>query len=454
MNSEIKENIVFKRKLETEFEVWFKTMRKEKALLVRGLRQVGKSTFIQDFASKHFEYVVYIDFIEMSDIKSIFQSNFDINRIVREMSAYNDSYRFVPNKTVIIFDEIQECSAARASVKYFIKDGRYSIIESGSLLGIKGYNPNYSSVPVGFEHSLTMYSLDFEEFLWAKGVNENTINQIKYAFTHKQNLPEVINNRFTNLFREYLIVGGMPRVVKKYLQTNSFSFAKQEQQDLIKEFKDDFGKHLNKDENAVFNKSLLNNINKIFDSIPSQLAKENNKFSYARVMKKGRSAVFDPAIQWLVEYGLIQKCYNLSQLSLPFMGNRIDNCFKIYPTDIGLLIAMLNDSSINIINHSYGIYRGAIYEGLVADAMIKNDTKLYYYHRSSGLEIDFITQFENKVTLIEVKAKDGRTKSANVVLSNKEKYPDVKYLIRLKDSNVGKSPNTFTIPLYMAFLIK
>lgn len=454
MNNEINHEIIFERKIENELENWFNNLKEEKALLLKGLRQVGKSTLINEFARKRFENVVYIDFIKNEEIKSVFKGNFDIERIVRELSAYNDSYKFVTGKTVIIFDEIQECSAARASIKYFIQDGRFSIIESGSLLGIKGYNPNYKSIPVGFEHSITMYPLDFEEFLYAKKVNKDTIERVKKCFDDNETVPEVINDRFKNLFKEYLIVGGMPRVVKKYILSNSFSLAKQEQNDLLEEFKDDFGKHLTLDENAVYNKHLLNNINKVFDSIPSQLAKENNKFTYAQIMKKGRSATFDPAIQWLVEYGLIKKCYNLSQISLPFSGNKIDNCFKLYPTDIGLLMAMLNkDSSINIISNSFGIYRGAIYEGLIADSIIKNNRGLYYYHKDSGLEIDFVTEHKNNITLIEVKAKDGRTKSANVVLSDKAKYPNVKKLIRVKETNISKNANTITIPHYLAFLL-
>ncbi|MCQ2753193.1 MAG: AAA family ATPase [Bacilli bacterium] len=446
--------IIFKRKLETEFQNWFDNLKEEKALLIKGLRQVGKSTLIKEFAHQHFKNVVYIDFIKNEQIKVVFKGDFDVNRIIRELSSYDDSYRFVANQTVIIFDEVQECSAARASIKYFIEDGRFAIIESGSLLGIKGYNPNYKSIPVGFEHSLTMHPLDFEEFLYAKKVNKVTIEQIKKCFANKETVPEVINNRFKDLYREYLIVGGMPRVVKKYILSNSFSLAKQEQNDLLEEFKDDFGKHLNQNEDVIYNKHLLNNINKVFDSIPSQLAKENNKFAYAQIMKKGRSAVFDPAIQWLVEYGLIKKCYNLSQLSQPFSGNKIDNCFKLYPTDIGLLMAMLNkDSSINLISDKYGIYRGAIYEGLVADSMIKNNHNLYYYHKDSGLEIDFVTEYKGDVTLIEVKAKDGRTKSANVVLSDKEKYPNVHKLIRIKDANISENSKILTIPQYLTFLL-
>lgn len=454
MKKENKKELLFERKLESELINWFNNLKEEKALLIKGLRQVGKSTLIKEFAYRHFENVVYIDFIKNEKIKVVFKDNFDIDRIVRELSSYVDSYKFVARKTVIIFDEVQECSAARASIKYFIEDGRFSIIESGSLLGIKGYNPNYKSVPVGFEHSVTMHPLDFEEFLCAKKVNKETIEQIKIFFKNKEAIPEVIHNRFKSLFKEYLIVGGMPRVVKKYILSNSFSLAKQEQNDLLEEFKDDFGKHLNQKEDTVYNKHLLNNINKVFDSIPSQLAKENKKFSYNQIMKKGRSAIFDPAIQWLVEYGLIKKCYNLHQLSQPFNGNKIDNCFKLYPTDIGLLMAMLNkDSSINLISDSYGIYRGAIYEGLMADSMIKNNRNLYYYHKDSGLEIDFVIEYQGDVTLIEVKAKDGRTKSANVVISNKEKYPNVKRLIRIKDTNINENSKILTIPQYLAFLL-
>lgn len=441
----------FKRKIESKFDNWYLNDRKSKALLIKGLRQVGKTTFIKKYAKDHFKNIVYIDFIEKKQLKKVFNQDFNIDRITRELTAFDDSYVFEPNNTVIIFDEVQECASARESVKYFINDKRYSIIESGSLLGIKGYNAKEISVPVGFETQIIMYSLDFEEFLWAKKENLNSINLIKESFDNLSPVPEIINQKFKNLFKEYLIVGGMPAVVKKYLQTGSFSRAKEEQNSLINQFKDDFGKHLTLDEKETYSKTLLANINKVYSSLPNQLAKENKKFSYAQVEHKGRSKTFEPAIQWLEDYGLLRRCYNLHLIELPLEGNKNDTCFKLYPTDIGLLIAMLGDSSINVINDEYGIYRGAIYEGLIADTLIKNGLNLYYFNNNS-LEIDFVIEENIKPTIIEVKAKDGNTKSANIVLENKQKY-NVDKCYKFADLQIGTTKNKITLPTYLAFYV-
>ena len=446
------EKYEFKRKIETKFDDWYLNDRKSKALLVKGLRQVGKTTFIKKYAEEHFTNVVYIDFIDRKQLKKVFDADFNIDRITRELTAFDSSYVFEPDNTVIIFDEVQECASARESVKYFINDKRYSIIESGSLLGIKGYNAKEISIPVGFETIVTMYSLDFEEFLWAKNESLESIKIMKESFDNMSPIPEILNSKFKSLFKEYLIVGGMPAVIKKYLQTGSFSKAKEEQLSLINQFKDDFGKHLNVDEKEIYNKTLLANINKVYSSLPSQLAKENRKFSYAQVEHKGRSKTFDPAIQWLEDYGLVRKCYNLNLIQLPFEGNKHDTCFKLYPTDIGLLIAMLNDSAINTINDEYGIYKGAIFEGLIADALIKNGLNLYYYHNDNNLEIDFVIQENSKPVIVEVKAKDGNTKSANYVLENKDKY-SVDKCYKFADLQVGKVKNKITLPTYLAFYV-
>ena len=446
------EKYEFKRKIETKFDDWYLNDRKSKALLVKGLRQVGKTTFIKRYAKDHFKNVVYIDFIDRKQLKKVFDADFNIDRITRELTAFDSSYVFEPDNTVIIFDEVQECASARESVKYFINDKRYSIIESGSLLGIKGYNAKEISIPVGFETIVTMYSLDFEEFLWAKNENLESIKMIKECFDTTSTVPEILNTKFKGLFKEYLIVGGMPAVIKKYLQTGSFSKAKEEQLSLISQFKDDFGKHLNADEKETYNKTLLANINKVYASLPSQLAKENKKFSYAQVEHKGRSKTFDPAIQWLEDYGLVKKCFNLNLIELPFEGNKNDTCFKLYPTDIGLLIAMLDGSAINIINDEYGIYKGAIYEGLIADVLTKNNLNLYYFHKEKGLEIDFVIEESSKPVIVEVKAKDGNTKSANYVLENKNEY-SVDKCYKFADLQVGKVKNKITLPTYLAFYV-
>lgn len=227
-----------------------------------------------------------------------------------------------------------------------------------------------------------------------------------------------------------------------------------EQRDLIEGYKDDFAKHLDENEEEKVDKVLLAQINRVFDSLPSQLAKENKKFMVSAIDKRGTMEKYSSAIQWLVDYGLVERCHNLSIPEFPLEGNKTPDVFKLYFADTGLLVASLDEGSAgDILNGDMGIYKGAIYEESFADAYIKKDKKLYYFSKESGLKIDFVTERQGEVTLVEVKAKDGRTKAANEVLRNKEKYKDVEKLIRLKDSNVGVSDRIETYPAYMAFLV-
>ena len=446
----------FKRKIEAEFKSWRESLKtKRKALVIKGLRQVGKSYIVDKFASESYESVVKIDFKKEPGMKVCFGSGLEVDTLITNISANKPNSYFVPGKTVIVLDEIQECSAARASIKSFMEDGRFDVIATGSLLGIKGYNSKYAGgVSVGFEHTVYMKAMDFEEFLWALGVREETVDYVKDCFAHKAPVSEAVHQAFTRYFREYICVGGLPEVVKRFVETKDMNRVRQEQKDLLEGYKDDFAKHLDENEEEKVDKALLAQINKVFDSLPSQLAKENKKFMVSVVDKRGTLEKYSSAIQWLVDYGLVERCYNLSIPEFPLEGNKIQEKFKIYFTDTGLLVASLDEGTAgHILSGDLGIYKGAIYEESFADAYIKNDKKLYFFSKESGLEIDFITQSPNGVTLLEVKAKDGRTKAAAELLRNKEKYKDVKKEIRLKDCNVGIVNDIETYPSYMSFLI-
>ena len=256
-------------------------------------------------------------------------------------------------------------------------------------------------------------------------------------------------------FKEYLCVGGMPSVVDIFLKTNDLNQVRQEQKDILESYKDDYGKHLNENENEILDKSLLLRINKVFDSIPSQLAKENKKFVYSKLSNKATSNQYEPAIQWLCDYGLINRCYNLSCLELPLEGNKIDKIFKIYMADTGLFVSMLDeDTSYDILLGDMGIYKGALYENIIADTFSKLNKPLYYFSKDSGLEIDFITKYNKELYLIEVKSTNGNTKSSKTVLSDNIKYPYANNLIKLGECNIGQKDNILTIPYYLAFLLK
>lgn len=446
---------MFKRKVDKKFIEWKDSLKiKKKALIVKGLRQVGKTYSVLHFAKNNYKNVVYINFKDNSSIKSVFDEDLSVDRIILDLSAKLLDAVFEPNETVIIFDEIQECLNARASIKAFMLDGRYDIIATGSLLGIKGYNRKKGKgVPIGFEHIVYMTAMDFEEFLWAKNVKEEVIDIVKNCFRQKVAIDKAIHEAFLRYFKEYICVGGLPYIVDTFLNFGDMNKVYAEQRDLIEGYKDDFGKHLDENENEEINKVLLARINKVFDSIPSQLAKENKKFQYSLLGKKERGSNYEEAIEWLNDYGLINICYNLSLLESPLEGNKINNIFKIYMQDTGLFVSLLDKGTQGeILSNNINIYKGAIFENMIADAFSKMDRKLYYFHTDSDLEIDFITKYENEITLIEVKATTGRTKSANTVLSNYEKY-HVKKCIKFGNYNIGVSNNKLVLPYYLMFML-
>lgn len=420
------------------------------------MRQTGKTFIVKKFANENYNNVVYINFKVDLNMKKTFESDLNVSQIVSNLSILNSRFKFIPNETVIIFDEIQECSGARASIKPFMEDGRYDIIATGSLLGIKGYNKNYhGGVSVGFEHIVYMTAMDFEEFLWAKGINEETLNYLYDCFKTKNRINEAVHIAMLKYFKEYICVGGMPAVVDVFLKTNDYKMVRSEQRDILEGYKDDFAKHLNEDEEEVIDRTLLMKINKVYSSILNQLSKENKKFVYSMLETKGTSKKYDPAIWWLKEYGLIEYCYNLTRLELPLEGNKIDNIFKLYLTDTGLFVSMLDDNALrDIMFGNMGIYKGVIYENIVADALIKNKIPLYYFAKDSGLEIDFIVRYKEEVTLIEVKARNGNTKSSRTVLNDNIKYPSANYLIKLCDSNISLQDNVLTLPYYLTYMIK
>ena len=433
---------------------WKNTPNK-KALIVKGLRQVGKTTSVRAFAQQNYENVVYVNFKSNNSAKRIFDDDLVINRITTDLSALLPDARFVPYKTVIIFDEIQECANARSSIKAFVEDGRYDVIGTGSLLGIKGYNKKKSKgVPVGFEKTIYMKPMDFEEFLWAKGIQQTVIDYLKDSYRSLTRISETTHRAMIRYFKEYICVGGMPRVVNVFVTSNDMNAVYDEQRDLIEEYKDDFGKHLDENEQEETNMVLLTRINNVFDSIPAQLAKENKKFVFSAMSKKGRSSEYMPAIQTLKDYGLINFCYNLSTIDRPLEGYKIDNIFKLYFVDSGLFISMLERGTASkILNDNLNIYKGAIYENIIADAFSKNGISLYYFHKESGLEIDFVSVINDLLSIVEVKARTGNSKSAKTVLNDKTRY-NADNMIKLGEYNIGVKGNMITLPFYLSFLLQ
>ena len=445
---------MFKRKIMEEIIKWENSLKiKKRALVIKGLRQVGKTTVVKQYCEKKYDNVVYINFMENTSLKNIFDNDLVVNDIVRNLSAALPNAKFVPNKTVIIFDELQECANARSSIKPFMIDGRYDIIATGSLIGLRGYNKKKSKgVPTGFEYTITMYPMNFEEYLYAKGINEDLLDYIKTCFSKREKVSDSINSSFMNYFKEYLCVGGMPDAVDLFLKTNDLNQVYELQRNILEQYKDDFGKHLDENEEETINKIELTRIMAVYNSIPNQLAKENKKFKYSEIAKNARAREYYDSIMWLKEFGLINICNNISNFELPLDAYKVDDEFKIYVADTGLFVAMLEKGiTNNILNGDLKIYKGAIFENIIADAFSKLGKNLYYYSETRGLEIDFVSKYNDELTLIEVKARNGNAKSLKEILKN-EKY-DVNKGYKLIDGNISIHDKIVTIPLYMAYLI-
>ena len=443
---------MLKRKIESVLTEW-RNSESKKPLVIKGIRQCGKTYIVRKFAAENYENVIYMNFVLEPDKKSAFTGNIDVDTVILNLSALIPGCRFVSGKTCIILDEIQECREARTALKSFQIDGRFDVIATGSLLGVRGYGKSdkdpedgQDSIPVGYETVVEMYPLDFEEFLWANGLNDKVIGSVKSCFEKETVVPEGIHNVMMELLYRYVIVGGLPEVVNKFLETKNIELVYRTQRNLIAGYEEDMVKYAYDADKA--------RIRECFESIPKQLAKENKKFQYSVVRKGGRSAQYIGSIQWLEDAGLVRRCYNTQITELPLEGNSIKDCFKLYTTDIGLLIAMLDyGTQADILKGNLLGYKGAIFENLMADFLCKSEQKLYYFQKESGLELDFLVRYKDECVALEVKAKSGKAKSLKTVLKNKDIY-HINNAIKLGRYNVGRKGEVLTIPLYMGFLIK
>ncbi len=356
------------------------------------------------------------------------------------------SAKFVPHETVIILDEIQECAEARTALKFFHLDGRYDVIGTGSLLGVKGYGKEPKSIPVGFETVIDMYPLDFEEFLWANDITADIIALLQNCLQNTTPVPDALHTKMRQLLLQYTVVGGMPEVVQTFVATKQMSNVLTTQRDIVRSYEDDMVKYA-EDKDKV-------HIRECFQSIPRQLAKENKKFQYAQIKKGGRAATYAGSLQWIEDAGIISRCYNLSITELPLDGNAEEDAFKVYMRDCGLFVSMLEDGTqYDILQGNLFGYKGAIFENLVADIFAKMGRKLYYFRKDSGLEIDFVIRYKGECVPVEVKSTTGNIKSVKTILAHPEKY-HVYHAIKLGDYNIGQAGEILTLPLYMAFLLK
>ena len=436
---------MLRRKIIDQLSDWRADSRR-KPVIVKGCRQCGKTYAAKAFAEANYDNVVYVNFFENPEAKDIFAGSLDIEQITMMASALlGSAARFVPGKTVLILDEIQECPQARTALKFFSVDGRYDVIGTGSLLGVAGYGETPASIPVGYETVIDMHPLDFEEFCWASGITDQIVALLRNCLEAERPVPPALHARMRSLLLEYVVVGGMPDAVQSFVMNHDMRQVLRIQRDIVRAYEDDMVKYA-----PTADKPL---IKQCFQSIPRQLAKENKKFQYSLVKKGSTAARFAGSLQWVEDAGITVRCRNLSITELPLDGNALDDQFKVYMADTGLFVSMLEDGTqFDILNGNLFGYKGAIFENLMADIFSKMGRRLYYFRKDSGLELDFVIRYKGECVLVEVKANDGNAKSVKTVLKHPEKY-HVNSAIKLADLNVGRTGEVLTLPLYLAFLL-
>jgi len=431
---------MLKRKIYDDLMQW-KSRGDKLSLVVKGARQVGKTFIIELFARENYKHCVSLNFEKNPAYRAIFDGDLDIETLVKQISLRIPKATLIPGKTLLFFDEIQSCPRARTALKFLSQDKRFDVIATGSLLGI-----NYGDVPsfpVGYVEHLEMHSLDFEEFLWASGVTPGSIADVKAFFDAKTPVPAAMHSRMTELFKEYIVVGGMPRPVDEFVTTHNFASVLKIQKAILEDYLDDIAKYAVGAEKAKARACFL--------SIPKHLSKDYKKFQYSIVENRGAARKFGGSLMWLYDAGIINFCHNLSLPELPLEGNAKSDAFKVYMRDTGLLTAMLEDGSqADIIDGDPGIYKGAVYENIIADIFAKRGKKLYYFEQNGKLEIDFFIRRNNAATAVEVKSADNtKSKSLEAVIA---KY-GVKSGIKLSAKNVGGTDAFDSMPLYMAMFL-
>ena len=413
----------------------------KKCLLVKGARQVGKTYIIDKFARENYKYYTYINFDENPAYRAIFDGDLDVETLIKQISLRVPGAELEPKETILFLDEIQNCPRARTALKFLAIDGRFDVVASGSMLGI--HYKDVPSYPVGYVDYLDLYSMDFEEFLWANSVKEASIQDIREYFEKREAVPEAMHEKMLELFREYIVVGGMPRVVQEFVNTHNFAKVLKLQKGIISDYTDDIAKYA---EGAEKTKARA-----CFLSIPKHLAKDYKKFRYSMVEPKATYRKYGGSLMWLYDAGIINFCYNLSEPALPLEGNAKSEIFKVYMRDTGLLVAMLEEGSAeDIIDGNLGIYKGAIYENIIADIFAKSGKKLYYFEKESKLEMDFLIRYQKTATAVEVKSAEKATsKSMTSIIQNH----GVKHGIKLSAKNVSGNDTVESLPLYMAMFL-
>ena len=442
----------FVRKVDNYLDEWLKAKQTRPVLLV-GIRQCGKTEAIREFAKRNKLQLIEMNFWTNPEYCSDFSENLNVDNIISNISLRFPNLDINPNNSLIFFDEIQDCPRARLSFKNFANDGRYHVVGSGSYLGINGYvTGNNTPAPTGYDDVYHMKTMDFEEFLWALGYKKEQTNKLVSYYNEKKKIPDNIHEMYKDIFLKYVCIGGFPRVVLEYINTHNIVPAFKVLNSILFDMKTDFGRRMDKNGNPIFKASEVSRIQNCFDLIPTFLAKENKRFIVSKV-KGGTQYDKNDAIEYLKQAHIVSKVFNVTIPTLPLSSERIESQFKLFPEDIGIVTSMFGIDTVSGINKgNLGQGKGAIYEAIVCESLLKAGIEPYYFAKESGLKIDFVISYNGFPTLVESKAKTGNTKSSKTVMNHPEHYGKTK-LIKIGDYNVSEEGDIITIPHYLIFAL-
>lgn len=434
-----------RRKVDKILENWKKTDNRY-PLIIKGARQIGKTEAIEHFAKNHYKSIIEINFVLQKQYKTIFDDGFDVDTIIRNISLINPEFQFIENETLFFFDEIQDCINCATSLKSFQIDGRYDVICSGSLMGI-----NYQEIEsnsVGYKQDYEMYSLDFEEYLWAKGYKDEQIESFYKKMLNIQPLSTLEYNILLDNFREYMVLGGMPKVVFTFVTQKNYSGTLQLQKQLLLDYEEDITKYAG----GLDKGRILD----IYRKIPIFLGSDNKKFKISKIKKNARNRDYVGVVDWLSNAGIVNVCYCMGLPELPLKGNYNPDNYKLYFGDTGLLIGSLDEEVQEDLryNKNFNTYKGAIYENIISEILVKQGYKLYFYkNEKSTIEMDFMIRDRNSLIPVEVKANDQATTSLNKLIKD-QKYSDIHYGIKFANKNIGFNDYFYTFPYFLAFFLK
>ena len=434
-----------KRKIDKFLDEWL-ISDKKKPLIIKGARQIGKTKTIEEFAKRNNLSLVEINFVLNPEFRDIFDDGYKVDKILENITFKDPSLEFIPGKTLIFFDEIQKCINAATSLKSFKIDGRFDVICSGSLMGLS--YKEIESVSTGHKIDYTMYSMDFEEFLWALGYKEEQIENLYECMKNLSPLSETQFNVLLDRFHQYMVLGGMPEVVKLFVDQKNYSGTLALQKQIILDYEEDITKYVE----GLDKTKILN----VFRKIPVFLGQDNKKFRISKVAHGARNREYTGVTDWLIDAGIVNISYCLNDLALPLKGNYDSDNYRMYFMDTGLLVASLDEESSKDLrdNKNFNTYKGAIYENIVGDMLKKSGYNLYFYKNEDGTqEVEFFVRDANNLIPIDVKATDGKVKSIKSFIEDKN-IKDINFGIKLAEKNIGFENNIYTFPYFLTFLLK